>query len=153
LTHKKRTRPWTPVAKQWTKRLVKREIEKADEHFQSASRNLADNDLATAANRLYFAVERATVALMIGMDGQLSKNHGYIQYGFDSFCDRNLLPRSRFRGWLARQYKDRIVADYGNWRRGSTPLSPSLMATRLSEGAQIIRSAKQTLSKRRLLSP
>lgn len=102
MTDKKRGRRYTWVPKHRRRRLVKMLINKADEHMKSAARNFADGDLSTGVNRLYNVVERATVALMIGVDGQQSRDHGYIPSAFDDFCDRNLLPRSHFRGWLAR---------------------------------------------------
>ncbi len=126
-------------------RLASKEISLAEAHLESARRNLAAHDPSTAANRLYLAVERATVALTIGLDGRRSKDHGYIQMAFDDLCDRGILKPYGLRGWLAHQYSLRLEGDYGTWQGRSARLNERLLATRLKEGETIIHASKQIL--------
>lgn len=84
------------------------EWERAKDFFRAAQANLSRGDINTAANREYFAAERAIVALLEVKTEQEFKSHGKI---WDA--SRTLDLSVDIYELLRKLYDMRLQADYG----------------------------------------
>ncbi len=119
---------------------IKKDIERAESAFKSAERNFKENDLFTAANRVFVACENSIYALL------------KLKYGSSSISRIKILTKlgeidKKAKEAYDKSYDLRVQSDYGR-NANLIPLNRKNIEEILDEVKKILENAKSLFDKK-----